>query len=59
MALGVLGTWPEDPDDIVFGIFQLVGLTAIVVICRRWHDIDFDDRTPTRHPPQQALETRP
>jgi hypothetical protein len=38
ISLGVLGTWPKDADDILFGIFQLAGLLAIVASCLRWHD---------------------
>jgi hypothetical protein len=55
MALGVVGVWPKDADDIVFGIFQLVGLAAIVIICHRWHHIDIDSNTSaTNQPPQPA-----
>ena len=55
MALGVVGVWPKDADDIVFGIFQLVALAAIVIICHRWHHIDFDiDTTATNQPLQRA-----
>jgi len=36
MAAGVLASWPKDPDDYVFGSFQLVGSIAVAVICARW-----------------------
>ena len=32
MSAGLLGTWPKDGDDLIFGAFQLLGLLAIIVI---------------------------
>ncbi|MGB5756591.1 MAG: DUF6326 family protein [Acidimicrobiales bacterium] len=52
LALGLLGIWPKDADDIVFGLFQLVGLAGIVVICYRWQPDDRD--TDTIGPPPTA-----
>ena len=36
MTSGVLASWPKDPDDLVFGAFQLIGVALIVAICARW-----------------------
>ena len=38
MAAGVLASWPKDPDDFVFGAFQLIGVALIVAVCARWRD---------------------
>jgi hypothetical protein len=38
MASGVLASWPKDPDDFVFGAFQLVGVALVVMVCARWRD---------------------
>lgn len=38
MVLGVLGFWPKDGDDYIFGAFQLAALALIGVICHRWVD---------------------
>ena len=38
MAAGVLASWPKDPDDLVFGAFQLIGVALIVAVCARWRD---------------------
>ncbi len=50
MGGGVLATWPKDPDDFVFGAFQLLGSAIVVLICARWSEessslaTDDDDR---------------
>jgi hypothetical protein len=31
-AASTAGTWPKDPDDLVFAGFQLLGLAAIIVL---------------------------
>ena len=38
MAAGVLASWPKDPDDFVFGVFQLLGVALVVAVCARWRD---------------------
>lgn len=38
MAAGVLASWPKDPDDFVFGAFQLIGVALVVMVCARWRD---------------------
>jgi len=38
MAAGVLALWPKDPDDLVFGAFQLSGVALVVVICAFWRE---------------------
>ena len=38
MAAGVLSSWPKDPDDFVFGAFQLIGVALVVTVCTRWRD---------------------
>ena len=60
VAAGLLGLWPKDADDIVFGAFQLVGLAAIIVLSLRWPIRDADANAsrevlqpphdPTAHP---------
>ena len=38
MAAGVLASWPKDPDDFVFGVFQLLGVALVVAVCAHWRD---------------------
>ncbi len=38
MAGGTLATWPKDPDDLLFGAFQLAGVALVVAICARWRE---------------------
>lgn len=51
MSGGVLASWPKDPDDFVFGTFQVLGSVIVVLICARWAEdntsltADDDDRT--------------
>ncbi len=40
MMAGVLASWPKDPDDLVFGGFQVAGALLVVVICARWRADD-------------------
>ncbi len=47
MATGVLAIWPKDPDDFVFGAFQLTGVALVVAICARWRN---DIGTAAKHP---------
>ncbi len=38
MIAGVMASWPKDPDDLVFGAFQVTGAVIITVIAARWKD---------------------
>lgn len=38
MTLGVLAIWPKDPDDLLFGAAQLIGVAIVVGVCARWRD---------------------
>lgn len=38
MVGGVLAIWPKDPDDYVFGAFQVLGSVLVVAISARWRD---------------------
>ena len=50
MASGVLVSWPKDPDDYLFGAFQLIGVALVILVCARWRaDVgsSTEDVTPT------------
>lgn len=50
-AVGVLSSWPKDPDDFVFGAFQLIGVALVVTVCARWrHDISSSAKHATPAP---------
>ncbi len=36
MIGGVASLWPKDPDDLVFGVAQIVGSALVLWICARW-----------------------
>jgi len=38
MVVGVLVSWPKDPDDFLFGTFQLIGVALVVTVCAHWRD---------------------
>ncbi len=56
MAAGVLASWPKDPDDYVFGSFQLAGSILVAVICVRWR-ADADEAPAP--PPSPAQTSTP
>lgn len=38
MIGGVLAIWPKDPDDYVFGAFQIAGAVWVLAIVGRWNE---------------------
>lgn len=53
MTIGVLASWPKDPDDLVFGAFQLFGAAVVVAVCADWRDTlgsPADQRAPAPSP---------
>jgi hypothetical protein len=56
MASGVLASWPKDPDDLLFGAVQLMGVALVVTICARWRD-DVDSSAEHATPAHQPATT--
>lgn len=48
MIGGVLGLWPKDADDYVFGAVQILGAALVLAICHRWTDDQDIDRVDDR-----------
>lgn len=59
MSAGLLGTWPKDGDDLVFGGFQLLALLAVVAIAIRGRLLDGHDRLECKERPGTSADPEP